>query len=164
VNEMLSSRFRELRRIRGVSGVQIAQKMGVSKAYVSQIENGKRVHVDPAKLLKLASRLGVNLEWLITGRGDPSKPTESATLSVFAGIVSPSPAAKGPSVKVRAREDMGQAPSAESDLARALDRIEEGCRAMRKALKGINRQRSSVADMASLAKRMQRMAPGEEAR
>jgi transcriptional regulator with XRE-family HTH domain len=80
VNQNLSLRFKELRRIRGVSGVAIAHQMGVSKAYISQIENGKRTNVEPAKLLKLASKLAVNSQWLLTGFGDPS-----------AGITPPSP-------------------------------------------------------------------------
>jgi DNA-binding XRE family transcriptional regulator len=89
VNQTLQQRFRELRHIRGVSGIEIAEKMGVTKGYVSLIESGKRLVVDPAKLLKLASKLAVNSEWLLTGYGDPSKPTDPTTLSVMAGLTPP---------------------------------------------------------------------------
>lgn len=89
MNQTLQERFRELRRIRGVSGVEMAEKMGVSKGYVSLIESGKRTVVDQAKLLKLASKLAVNSEWLLTGYGDPSQPTDPSVLSVLAGLAPP---------------------------------------------------------------------------
>lgn len=75
----LADRIRELRRARRMTGAEFGALMGVSKAYVSQLEKGVRTRLDPRKLRELASRLAVNPHWLETGEGAPSSANEPVT-------------------------------------------------------------------------------------
>jgi transcriptional regulator with XRE-family HTH domain len=137
VNPTLQDRFRELRRIRGVSGVQIAEKMGVSKGYVSLIESGKRTVVDQAKLLKLASKLAVNSEWLLTGYGDPNKPTDPATLSILAGLTPPPEVVRETPEPYGARTENDSISVAIGRIEAKMEDLTAEFRALREALKRV---------------------------
>ena len=117
----------------------MAQKMGVSKGYVSLIESGKRTVVDQAKLLKLASKLAVNSEWLLSGYGDPSKPTDPSVLSVLAGLAPSSLPVRLPVESVAGAKEKDSICDAGVELDRALNQIEAGVMAMRQALKRLNK-------------------------
>lgn len=52
----LSDKLREMRLKRGLTQQELADKIGVSESYISQIENGKMVSIK--KLDKMAKALG----------------------------------------------------------------------------------------------------------
>lgn len=58
---MLNQRLRAYRELRGLSLSELARQSGVSKAYLSQIENGRSRSASADKLYDLASALGVTL-------------------------------------------------------------------------------------------------------
>jgi transcriptional regulator with XRE-family HTH domain len=65
---------------------QLAQKAGISKSFLSDLENGKR-SVGAENLLDIARALGVSIDFLMTGQASQDKATEvpiPATLARFA--------------------------------------------------------------------------------
>jgi transcriptional regulator with XRE-family HTH domain len=56
----LGSYIKELRIRSGLSTRELARRSGVSQAYVSQIESGKKKSPSPEQLMKLAPPLGVD--------------------------------------------------------------------------------------------------------
>ena len=86
-------RFREARLQAGLTTVQLAQKMGLTQAAVSQWESGKKVP-GIETISRLADLYGVTVDYLLgrdTGPGNVVLPTEkldTSTLSIL--LVSPS--------------------------------------------------------------------------
>lgn len=66
----LGKRLTELREERGWTQKQLAEKAGVSVAFLSEIENGKR-NLSSGKLLHLADELGASLDYLMRGEHAP---------------------------------------------------------------------------------------------
>jgi transcriptional regulator with XRE-family HTH domain len=65
---------------------QLAQKAGISKSFLSDLENGKR-SVGAENLLDIARALGVSIDYLMTGKMSEKPVTEvpiPATLARFA--------------------------------------------------------------------------------
>lgn len=65
---------------------QLAQKAGISKSFLSDLENGKR-SVGAENLLDIARALGVSIDYLMTGQVSEKPVTEvpiPATLARFA--------------------------------------------------------------------------------
>ncbi len=65
----------------------LAEKAGISKGFLSDLENGKR-SVGADTLLDLGRVLGLSLDYLMTGEASEAPPTEvpiPATLARFAG-------------------------------------------------------------------------------
>ena len=65
---------------------QLAQKAGISKSFLSDLENGKR-SVGAENLLDIARALGVSIDFLMTGEASEKPVTEvpiPATLAKFA--------------------------------------------------------------------------------
>lgn len=58
----LGEYIRRVRKSKKITLVQLADKIGLSQPYLSQIENGKRgkENIDPAILNKIANGLGIN--------------------------------------------------------------------------------------------------------
>jgi transcriptional regulator with XRE-family HTH domain len=54
------SAVREIRVAAGLNAVIVARKAGISAAYLSQIENGVRSRMSPAKFNALTKALGVD--------------------------------------------------------------------------------------------------------
>jgi transcriptional regulator with XRE-family HTH domain len=71
VGERIRSRRQEL----GWTQEQLAQKAGLSKGFLSDLENGKR-SVSAENLLDIARVLGVSLDFLMTGEAAEVKPAE----------------------------------------------------------------------------------------
>jgi len=65
----LGRRLKQLRLERKLNQVQLAVEVGVSRAYISQIETGEEV---PGRdtLMALAQFFDVSLDWLASGQGD----------------------------------------------------------------------------------------------
>lgn len=68
-NQQLGTYLKQLRLMRKMSIRQLALKSGVSNAYISQIEIGKKPPPQPAVIEKLAHALGVTFEELIMRTG-----------------------------------------------------------------------------------------------
>lgn len=65
---------------------QLAQKAGISKSFLSDLENGKR-SVGAENLLDIARALGVSIDYLMTGEASKDKTAEvpiPASLARFA--------------------------------------------------------------------------------
>jgi len=59
----VSERLKEMRKGKGLTQKELAQKAGVSESYICQIENGKMVSLN--KLDKLAEVLGCKVKDLV---------------------------------------------------------------------------------------------------
>jgi transcriptional regulator with XRE-family HTH domain len=82
VGERIKSRRSEL----GWTQDVLAEKAGISKSFLSDLENSKR-SVGADKLLDIARALGVSLDYLMTGEASQDQPNEvqiPASLARFA--------------------------------------------------------------------------------
>ncbi|UJH75027.1 helix-turn-helix domain-containing protein (plasmid) [Burkholderia cenocepacia] len=76
----IGERIRLERRKRGWSQNELAKRSGVTQGLISQIENGTN---DSSKHLPgLARALDVSVDWLETGKGDPSRKAVNIPMSV----------------------------------------------------------------------------------
>jgi transcriptional regulator with XRE-family HTH domain len=64
---VVGQRIKDRRTELGWTQEQLAQKAGISKSFLSELENGKR-SVSADNLLDLARALSVSLDYLMTGR------------------------------------------------------------------------------------------------
>jgi transcriptional regulator with XRE-family HTH domain len=65
----IARRIRMLRKSRGLSLQQLADKADMSAGYLSEVERG-RSEVSGVKLARVAEHLGVTTDYLLSGRGD----------------------------------------------------------------------------------------------
>lgn len=82
VGERIKQRRLEL----GWTQDQLCTKAGLSKSFLSDLENGKR-SISASNLLDVARTLGVSLDYLMTGQASQDQPTEvpiPASLARFA--------------------------------------------------------------------------------
>jgi transcriptional regulator with XRE-family HTH domain len=63
---LLGRRLAGIRERRGWKQTDLAEKAGLSVAFISEIENGKR-NVSSEKLLQLANALGASIDYLLRG-------------------------------------------------------------------------------------------------
>ncbi|WP_298494545.1 helix-turn-helix domain-containing protein [uncultured Maritimibacter sp.] len=66
---MSSLRLRELRKHRGLTGEQLGQMLGISKGYISELENGRKTP-GGRLLLDMAEVFGVEVADLFDGTPD----------------------------------------------------------------------------------------------
>ena len=82
----VGERIRERRTELGWTQDQLGQKAGISKSFLSDLENGKR-SVGANNLLDIARALGVSLDYLMTGTASQDQKSEvpiPASLARFA--------------------------------------------------------------------------------
>ncbi len=82
----VGERIRRRRADLGWTQDQLAQKAGISKSFLSDLENSKR-SVSADNLLDIARALGVSLDYLMTGRASEDKHAQvpiPASLARFA--------------------------------------------------------------------------------
>ena len=65
----MNNRMKEVREYFKLSQREMAEKVGISTPYYSQIERGVKKEVFPGKLISGFAALGVDLNWLMTGEG-----------------------------------------------------------------------------------------------
>lgn len=83
----MNNRIVELRKGRGWTQDEFAEKMGISKNYVSLIENGKKIPSDRL-ISDICREFNVNEEWLRTGKGKPTiKRTKNQEIQSFANEI-----------------------------------------------------------------------------
>lgn len=87
---MLQDRLREAREKHGLSARALAKEAGVSAGYVGLIESGAKKNITAETAIKLATALGVSVQWLLTGDLPPS-----GTLPADADATGPHRAASG---------------------------------------------------------------------
>jgi transcriptional regulator with XRE-family HTH domain len=64
-------RLRYLIEVRGYTQVELASKIGVTQAAISNLVTDSSRKPSAPTLLKLAAALQANPEWILTGQGDP---------------------------------------------------------------------------------------------
>lgn len=82
----VGERIRKRRLKLGWTQEQLCQKAGISKGFLSDLENDKR-SVSAENLLDIARALSLSLDYLMTGKASEEQPTEvaiPATLAKFA--------------------------------------------------------------------------------
>lgn len=83
----MNSRIVQLRKSREWTQDKFAEEMGISKNYVSLIENGKKIPSDRL-ITDICQEFNVNEEWLRTGKGEPTiKRTKNQEIQAFANDV-----------------------------------------------------------------------------
>ena len=65
----IGDRIKEVREAKGITQDKLATKTGLSKGFISELENGKR-GVSSDNLLKIANHLGASLDYLARGETD----------------------------------------------------------------------------------------------
>ena len=65
----MSARIRQLREAAGLNQAELARKVGVTDAYINQLERGNRKNPSLAVLTKLARALGADVGELLKGGG-----------------------------------------------------------------------------------------------
>jgi transcriptional regulator with XRE-family HTH domain len=76
-------RLRLARKLRGLSGFQLAEKLGLAKGqqYISAIERGNHQNVSIGRVAQIAAALGVDPRWLAFGGPAAPEGIEQVTLS-----------------------------------------------------------------------------------
>src|SRR5262245_2516491 len=75
----IAVRVRQRRDEKGFTQEQLAQRAGVSKSFISEIEAGTR-GASGLKYLAIADALDVEVQWLLTGAEQPSARPESRVI------------------------------------------------------------------------------------
>lgn len=81
----VGERIRRLRMELGWTQDELAQKAGISKSFLSDLENGKR-SVGAETLLDLGRSLGVSLDYLMTGEGSGEQEEQARIPSALAHV------------------------------------------------------------------------------
>ena len=87
MSSSVGDRIKERRLEIGWTQDQLCAKAGLSKSFLSELENGKR-SVSASNLLDIARSLNVSLDFLMTGKASKETPAEvaiPASLAAFAG-------------------------------------------------------------------------------
>ena len=87
MSSSVGERIKERRLEIGWTQDQLCAKAGLSKSFLSELENGKR-SVSASNLLDIARSLNVSLDFLMTGKASKETPAEvaiPASLAAFAG-------------------------------------------------------------------------------
>lgn len=85
----MKERIAEVRKNAGLSQAEMADRLGLSRNFISLIENGNRVPSDRT-ISDICREFGVNRVWLETGVGEPFQPKDKREelKAVFADVLS----------------------------------------------------------------------------
>lgn len=78
-SERLGARIAELRKERGWTQRELAERAGITPTYVSEIENARAGNVGSSILLEIADALGASLDYLL-GRRETREAEEPLTV------------------------------------------------------------------------------------
>ena len=67
----IGDRLRYLIEVRGYSQVELAKKVGITQAAISNLVTDSSRKPSAPTLLKLAAALQANPDWILTGQGEP---------------------------------------------------------------------------------------------
>lgn len=65
----LQGRLRQARKTRGISASKLDAQAGLTRGHTWQIETGRKPNIELETASKLATALGVSLDWLVRGEG-----------------------------------------------------------------------------------------------
>lgn len=87
----INDRFREIRKLCGMSQEELGEVLGLSRSGVSEIESGRRnvtdKHIRMLTITPVDGRV-INDTWLRTGEGEPFKPlTRAQAITDFAADI-----------------------------------------------------------------------------
>jgi transcriptional regulator with XRE-family HTH domain len=89
--EIDGERMRELRKLKGLTGIAFAAQVGVTGAYVSQIERGVRPRVSPPVFVKICDALDIRPSdrpsLVVSARRPPAPPRPRRPSSAAAPAV-----------------------------------------------------------------------------
>lgn len=94
-NQAIGARIRQARLAKGLTQVELAVAIGVSRAHLTNAERGK-VGLALDKLSSTASETGTTVGWLI-GEASPADPEEAQLLTAFRALEQRD---RGPAVRV----------------------------------------------------------------
>jgi len=82
----ISERIREIRRRRGLTQAELAERLGVQQKKISDIERGRTLP-NPEFLIAVRERMGVTIDWLLTGEGPQEVSEVESALSLDRGRI-----------------------------------------------------------------------------
>ncbi len=77
----LGGRIREIRGAKGMTQERLAARAGISKGFLSEVENDRR-NLSSRILLSIATELGATVDYLLTGITPPSEAPKSIDIPV----------------------------------------------------------------------------------
>lgn len=85
----MKERIAEVRKSAGLSQAEMADRLGLSRNFISLMENGNRIPSDRT-VSDICREFGVNRVWLETGVGEPFQPKDKREelKAVFADVLS----------------------------------------------------------------------------
>lgn len=85
----MKERIAEVRKAVGLSQAEMADRLGLSRNFISLMENGNRIPSDRT-VADICREFGVNRVWLETGVGEPFQPKDKREelKAVFADVLS----------------------------------------------------------------------------
>ena len=72
-------RIREIRETRGLTQDQLADQAGISKGFLSDVENNRR-NISSENLLKIGNVLGASIDYLLRGETRPDTKTKPVVI------------------------------------------------------------------------------------
>jgi len=78
----IADRVRHARESIGITQGKLAKGVGVSRAAISQIENGMTKYPRPETLVRIARYLGTSIEWLVLGESEKSSENNGLYINV----------------------------------------------------------------------------------
>jgi transcriptional regulator with XRE-family HTH domain len=85
----MKERIAEVRKAAGLSQAEMADRLGLSRNFISLMENGNRIPSDRT-IADICREFSVNRVWLETGVGDPFQPKDKREelKAIFADVLS----------------------------------------------------------------------------
>lgn len=80
------SRIIKIRESEGLSQEKFAEKLGLSRNFINQVENGKK-NISDRTISDICRKFGINEHWLRTGEGNPHSDSNDK-LSVYIAKIS----------------------------------------------------------------------------
>ena len=80
------SRIIKIRESEGLSQEKFAEKLGLSRNFINQVENGKK-NISDRTISDICRKFGINEHWLRTGEGSPHSDSNDK-LSVYIAKIS----------------------------------------------------------------------------
>ena len=83
----LNNRIYKVRKASGLNQSEFADKLSLTKNYISLIENGNRIPSERT-IIDICNKFGINRKWLETGEGEMHSPvSRDAAIAAFMGDV-----------------------------------------------------------------------------
>ena len=84
--KVMIERIIKIREEKNLSQEKFAEKLGLSRNFINQVENGKK-NISDRTISDICRLFNVNEEWLRTGNGEPYIQSDDKLSSYFADII-----------------------------------------------------------------------------